>query len=174
MKKIIGIPVLFLLSLYACNSGSSSENSSSDTTASKMADTSAMTADTSHVMNTTTVEPLPAVPKDAKVFFKNLKNGETVKSPVKVEMGITGMSVDSAGTVKPNSGHFHILIDAGDSIPSGIVVPKDATHLHYGNAQKEATLTLPPGKHTLAIQFADGIHRSYGSQLSKAITVNVK
>ncbi|HVZ95664.1 MAG TPA: DUF4399 domain-containing protein [Chitinophagaceae bacterium] len=168
MKKIIGIPVLFLLGLYACNSGSSSENSSADTTASKMADTSQAMA------TMPSADTLPAVPADAKVFFRNLKNGATVTSPVKIEMGVADMSVDSSGKVRPQSGHFHLLIDAGDSTPKGIVIGKDSTHIHYGNAQKEATINLSPGKHTLALQFADGIHRSYGSQLSTAITVTVK
>ena len=134
-----------------------------------------MQTDTSHMaMNTTTVDALPAVPAGAKVFFKNLKDGQTVSSPLKVEMGATNISIDSAGTIKPNSGHFHLLIDVGDSIASGVVIPKDSTHIHFGNAQKETTITLSPGKHTLALQLADGIHRSYGSKLSAAITVNVK
>ena len=175
MKKILAIPAFALMSLCACNSGSNSESSSADSTASKTADTSSMKMDTSHTaMNMPSPDSLPAVPKDAKVFFKNLKDGETVSSPVKVEMGVTGMSVDSAGKVRPASGHFHLLIDAGDSTASGVVVVKDSTHLHYGNAQKEATITLSPGKHRLALQFADGIHRSYGSRLSKAITLHVK
>ena len=134
-----------------------------------------MQADTSHMaMSSTSMDELPAIPAGAKVFFKNLKSGETVTSPVKVEMGATGISIDSAGSIKPNSGHFHLLIDAGDSIAAGVVVPKDSTHLHYGNAQKEATIKLSPGKHTLTLQLADGIHRSYGSKLSEAITLNVK
>jgi len=175
MKRIIGIPMLLLAGLYACNSGSSNQSASSDSTNTKMADTSSTKTDTSHTaMNMSSIEALPEIPKGAKVFFKNLKNNETVKSPVKVEMGVTGMSVDSAGKVKQASGHFHILIDAGDSFPSGIVVPKDSLHLHFGNAQKEARVNLAPGKHTLTIQFADGIHRSYGAQLAKAITVTVK
>lgn len=173
MKKILCIPAVLLMGLVSCNSGSSSESSSTDSTQMK-ADTSSM-SDTSHAaMNTTTVDALPAIPAGAKVFFKNLKNGQTVSSPVKVEMGATNISVDSAGTIKPNSGHFHLLIDDGDSTATGVVIAKDSTHLHFGNAQKEATISLTPGKHRLALQFADGIHRSYGSKLSDAITLDVK
>lgn len=172
MKKFLSVTVILLAGLISCNSGTSSESSSSDST-SNQKDTSAMQADTSHTaMNA--ADALPSIPSGAKVFFKNLKNGETVSSPVKVEMGAANISVDSAGTIKPNSGHFHIIIDGGDSTASGVVVPKDSTHLHFGNAQKEATITLSPGKHRLALQFADGIHRSYGSKLSDAITLNVK
>jgi hypothetical protein len=120
------------------------------------------------------IPPVPAIPAGAKVFFKNLKDGQTVSSPLKIEMGAEGISVDSSGHVIANSGHHHLLIDSGDSIPMGVVVPKDSLHLHFGNAQKETTIQLTPGKHRLALQFADGIHRSYGSKLSSAITVNVK
>ena len=89
-------------------------------------------------------------------------------------MGASGISIDSAGIIKPNSGHFHLLIDAGDSTDIGVAVPKDSTHLHFGNAQKEASLKLAPGKHRIALQFADGVHRSYGSKLASAIDINVK
>lgn len=171
MKKILTIPALLLMGLISCNSGSGDETSSKDST--MQADTAM--SDTSHMaMSTTTVDALPTVPSNAKVYFKNLKDGETVSSPVKVEMGANNISVDSAGTIRPNSGHFHLIIDDGDSITSGTVVPKDSTHLHFGNAQKEATISLSPGKHKIALQFADGIHRSYGSKLSDVVTVNVK
>ena len=174
MKKFLSIPAILLMGLISCNSGSGNKTDSTDST-SVQKDSTSMQIDTSHsAMNMTSADALPAIPAGAKVFFKNLKEGQTVSSPLKVEMGATGISVDSAGTIKPNSGHFHILIDAGDSTATGTVVPKDSTHLHFGNAQKEATLKLTPGKHRLALQFADGIHRSYGSKLAAAVTVNVK
>ena len=97
-----------------------------------------------------------------------------VNSPLKIEMGAKDIAVDSAGKVRPNSGHFHLLIDAGDSVATGEVVPKDSTHIHFGDAQKETTIHLSAGKHRLALQFADGLHRSYGKALSEAITVNVR
>ncbi len=120
------------------------------------------------------VAALPAVPAGAKVYFKNLKDGATVSSPLKVEFGVDGIALDTAGTVKQASGHHHLLIDAGDSIPAGEVVPKDSTHLHFGKAQTETTVTLTPGKHKLTLQYADGVHRSYGGQLSSTVTVDVK
>ena len=166
MKKIFSIPVILVAGLISCNSGTTNEQATKD---------SASAMDTSHAaMNMNSVDPLPEVPADAKVFFVNLKDGQTVTSPLKVEMGVTGMSIDSSGPIKPASGHFHILIDAGDSTEAGVVVPKDSTHLHFGNAQKETTLNLTPGKHKLALQIADGMHRSYGGKLATSITVDVK
>ena len=168
MKKFLSIPAILLMGLISCNSGNSSQPASADSAA-------AIQPDTSHAsMAMTATTTLPAIPAGASVSFKNLKNGQTVTSPVKVQMSATGISVDSAGAVKPNSGHFHIIIDAEDSIPSGVVIGKDSSHLHYGDAQTEATLNLPAGKHKLVLQFADGAHRSYGSKLASEVNITVK
>ena len=59
------------------------------------------------------------------------------------------------------TGHHHLIVD-GKAVPKGSVVPADATHMHFGKGQTETTLKLPPGKHTLTLQFADGAHQSYG------------
>lgn len=165
MRKFLFVSVAAMIVFTACNSGSESA-ASKDSMAAKATDTAAKMEEA--------IPPVPAIPAGAKVFFKNLKDGQSVTSPLKIEMGAEGISVDSSGHVVANSGHHHLLIDSGDSIPIGVVVPKDSLHLHFGNAQKETTIQLAPGKHRLALQFADGIHRSYGSKLSAAITVNVK
>ena len=163
------------MGLVSCTSGSNEPTPGTDSTATSATDTT-MHTDTSHAaMSTASVESLPAIPEGAKVSFKNLKDGQKVSSPLKVEMAAIKIAVDSASKgIKQASGHFHLLIDAGDSTATGVVVPKDSTHLHFGNAQKETTVTLTPGKHRLAIQFADGIHRSYGNKLAAAVTVEVK
>src|SRR5688572_13839701 len=137
MRKIDLIPFL-IFGVVACNDGHSKD-------AENAIDTSATAAmDTMHHMpdNSTAIEPLPTIPDNAKVFFVNLKNGQKIKSPFKVQMGVSDIALDSAGVLKSASGHHHILIDAGDSLTAGTVVPKDSTHLHFGNAQKEAELKL--------------------------------
>jgi len=166
MRTLLFVPAALLMGLVACNSGTQSSSTT---------DTTAQTADTmQHMMDTTQpVAAMEMAPEGAKVFFKNLKDGQSVKSPFKVEMGVSGIALDTAGALKPASGHHHLLVDA-DSIPAGTVVPKDSTHLHFGKAQTETTLTLTPGKHKLTLQYADGIHRSYGAKLSATITVDVK
>ena len=168
MSKIICIPLL-TLALFACNNSDNNSSATTDTTTKK-------TEDTTHNMSnmTANVPELPAVPDGAKVYFKNLKNNQTVSSPVKIEMGVDKMKVDTTGPVVAASGHYHIFIDAEDSLASGTIVPKDSTHLHYGKAQTEATVPLTPGKHKLTLQFADGLHRSYGSKLATTVNVNVK
>jgi hypothetical protein len=174
MRIIRLLPAALLLGMAACNNAG-------DKAASNATDTSKQTAShDSMAMNNMAdtskgVTALPEVPAGARVYFKNLKNGQTVKSPLKVEMGVDGMKLDTAGSpIAMGTGHHHILIDAGDSIPAGTVVPKDEHHLHFGKAQSVADVTLAPGTHVLTLQFADAIHRSYGSKLATSITVTVK
>jgi len=52
-----------------------------------------------------------AAPPNAAVYFINLKDGDTVASPVKVQFGLTGMGIAPAGVERPNTGHHHLLID---------------------------------------------------------------
>ena len=83
------------------------------------------------------------------------------------------MGIKPAGDPTPNTGHFHLIINAGP-VPAGVLIPADAQHLHYGKGQTEATLSLAPGHHTLTLQFADGAHKSYGPQWAQTITLDVK
>ena len=163
MKKLLIFSLLPVL-MMACNSSGDKTSENKDTTNHDM-----------HMPGTPPVmPPMVEVPAGAKVYFANLKDGQTVTSPVKVEMAVSGLSVDTAnGHLKPASGHHHILIDM-DSVAMGTVIPKDSVHLHFGNAQTSAEVKLSPGKHTLTLQFADALHRSYGSRLTNKVMLNVK
>jgi hypothetical protein len=112
-------------------------------------------------------------PNTKKVFFENLKDGDTVKSPFVVKMGVAGVAIAPAGEVKQGEGHHHLIVDSGP-MEAGQIVPTDPTHLHFGKGQTETTVTLPPGKHTLTLQFADGAHKSYGKDLSSSVHVTVQ
>jgi len=169
MRTTNFIPAVLLMGLIACNNAS--DKTATTDTATAAHDSS---MDMHHDTTASAITPVPAIPAGAKVFFKNLKDGQSVKSPFKVEFGVEGIKLDTAGPIVAGSGHHHLLIDAEDSLASGTVVIKDEKHLHFGKAQKETTVTLPPGKHKLTLQYADGIHRSYGGELSKTITVDVK
>jgi hypothetical protein len=107
------------------------------------------------------------------VYFVNLTDGQEVSSTVLVEMGVNGMEVEPAGEINKGKGHHHIIIDGG-YMKTGETIPANETHIHYGKGQTEATIELSPGKHTLTLQFANGIHQSYGEAWSKTIMVNVK
>ena len=107
-----------------------------------------------------------------EVYFINIKEGDRLHSPFKVKFGVKGLKVDVAGEVKEGVGHHHILIDR-PFYPRGEVIPTNKFYRHFGGGQEEAELELGPGEHTLTLQFADGIHRSYGKKLSSSIKVYV-
>jgi hypothetical protein len=98
-------------------------------------------------------------PADAKVYFINLKDGDTVTSPVTIRFGLSGMGIAPAGSEIPNTGHHHLLIDAaleGDALNEAI--PMDEHHLHFGKGQSEASVALPKGPHTLQLVLGDWSH----------------
>ena len=115
-------------------------------------------------------------PAGAKVYIINLKNGAKVRSPFLVQFGLSGMGVAPAGVEKPNTGHHHLLIDARLS-PEEMkgAIPADDTHKHFGAGQTETMVTLPRGKHTLQLVFADWSHIPHNPPVvSKPITVTVR
>ena len=107
------------------------------------------------------------------VDFATPRDGDTVTSPFMVRFVVKDMEVVPAGEVQPGTGHHHILIDV-PPVADNSVIPADAQHKHFGKGQTETELTLPPGEHTLSLQFADGAHRSYGAAYRKTIRVTVK
>jgi hypothetical protein len=115
-------------------------------------------------------------PAGAAVYFINLKDGDTVTSPFKVQFGLTGMGVAPAGSQTPNTGHHHLLIDT-QLTPEQMKqpIPVDAQHRHFGGGQTEVALTLPAGQHTLQLVLADGAHVPHEPPVvSPLIKVTVK
>jgi uncharacterized protein DUF4399 len=121
-------------------------------------------------------QPRASAPAGAKVYFISPKNGATVQNPVVVKFGLKGMTIAPAGTKGDNSGHHHLLVDTDLSdLNLSAPLPATDTVLHFGKGQTETTLTLPPGKHTLELVFADYQHMSFDPPLhSKKITVTVQ
>src|SRR5437016_6272671 len=115
-------------------------------------------------------------PPGAKVYFINLKDGDTVSSPFLVQFGLSGMGVAPAGVEKPNTGHHHLLIDitmTAEQMKEPI--PADDTHKHFGGGQTEAMVTLPEGKHTLQLLLADWTHIPHVPLvMSEPITITVR
>ena len=115
-------------------------------------------------------------PAGAAVYFINLKDGDTVSGPFKVQFGLSGMGVAPAGTQAPNTGHHHLIIDTQLS-PEQLkeAIPVDPQHRHFGGGQTETTLTLPPGQHTLQLVLGDAQHVPFNPPvMSAAIKITVK
>jgi methionine-rich copper-binding protein CopC len=107
------------------------------------------------------------------VWFVEPADGATVSSPFKVKFAVSGMEVKPAGDMTANTGHHHLLINA-TPVKAGEVIPADETHIHFGKGQTETEVKLAPGTYTLSMQFANGLHQSYGPGMSKSIKVTVK
>lgn len=107
------------------------------------------------------------------VAFLQPADGATLTSPFVVKFGVTGMQVQPAGAMTADTGHHHLLINA-DDMATMAVIPFDDTHMHFGKAQTETTLTLKPGKYKLTMQFGNGAHQAYGPTMSKSINVTVQ
>jgi len=118
----------------------------------------------------------------AMQYFVNLKDGDTVTSPVTVIFGLKGMGVAPAGVDKENTGHHHIFLNRapfGEG-PDGeeeytLNIPADENHIHFGGGQTEQTLELAPGSHTIQLVLGDKDHIPHNPPVfSQYITINVK
>ena len=107
------------------------------------------------------------------VKFLEPTNGAKVSAKFKVKMAVDGYTIGPVGDLAKGKGHHHLIVDSGP-IAEGTVVPADKTHLHFGKGQTETEVELPPGKHKLTLQFADGAHRSYGPAMSQTIEITVQ
>jgi hypothetical protein len=110
-------------------------------------------------------------PAGAKVFFIDLKDGQTIAARSTIKFGISGMELSPAGAAKANAGHHHLLIDTPIP-PLDQPIPADFNHLHFGKGQSEATLTLTPGNHTLQLLLSDHDHVAHNPPVASAV-VNV-
>jgi len=108
-----------------------------------------------------------------KLYIVQPLDGETVGQTFVVKFALEGMALVPAGIDKPDSGHHHLLIDS-DKLPlSGVAMGKEVKH--FGKAQTETEITLPPGKHTLQLVLGDHAHRPHSPVLvSKRITITVR
>lgn len=119
--------------------------------------------------------PVTKAPTGAEVYIVSPKDGATVGQSVTVVFGLKGMGVAPAGVKKEGTGHHHLLVDVKELPTAGQPIPKDDTHLHFGNGQTETTLKLAPGTHTLQLELADENHIPFDPAIvSKKITVHVK
>ena len=147
MKKII---ILFAsFSIFACTSPKSNNN---DVTDEELSD---------------------GIEQVDGVFFTNIEDGATLTSPFALQMGVNGMQVEPKGTPREGYGHHHLLINDVFT-PAGTIIVADDTHIHYGGGQTSDSIALEPGEYQLTLQFADGMHVSYGQEWSSTISVTVE
>ena len=121
-------------------------------------------------------------PPGAKVYFVNLADGDTVKGPVKVVFGLSGMGIAPAGIEKEGTGHHHLFVNrapfgegADDATIIADGIPADENHIHFGGGQTETTLELPAGTHTIQAVLGDQFHVPHDPPVvSAVITITVE
>lgn len=117
-------------------------------------------------------------PKQARVYFIDLKDGAVVDSPLKVKFGIKGFGITPAGTTgirRHTAGHHHVLIDVAQLPDMDEPIPRDARHIHFDDGETEASLSLSSGAHTLQLLLGDEQHEPQDPPLlSEKIRVTVR
>ncbi len=101
--------------------------------------------------------PRHPAPPDARLSFTGLENNARVAGKLTVRFAVSGMEVVPAGTARRGTGHHHLLIDT-ELPPLNQPIPSDFNHLHFGAGQTETEISLPPGRHSLQLLFADHDH----------------
>ncbi len=114
----------------------------------------------------------------ARVYFENLDDGAEVTNPVHLKFGIEGFGITPAGTkgkIRHTAGHHHLLIDV-DTLPDmDEPIPEKKGIRCFDKGETEATIDLPPGKHTLQLLLGDENHEPQDPPLlSRKVTVIVK
>ena len=88
------------------------------------------------------------------------------------------MGVAPAGiyvSAEAPTGHHHLMVDVEELPDLNLPLPKDETHIHFGDGQTEASITLEPGTHTLQLVLGDHGHIPHDAPLtSEKITITVK
>ena len=107
------------------------------------------------------------------VYFKNVKDGDVLSSPIIPEFGVDGFELAPSGSVGEKLGHHHLLVNR-DNIMEGAVILTDGNHIHFGNGETRGTIESAPGSYLLTFQFADGTHRSFGEKMSASVEITVK
>ncbi|MDP3610732.1 MAG: DUF4399 domain-containing protein, partial [Rubrivivax sp.] len=74
------------------------------------------------------------------VDVSNLRDGQTVNSPFRVDFSIRGMGVIPAGKPLPKARNHHVLVDMSLPLNPGDQVPFKDFHLHLGKGQTGAVL----------------------------------
>ena len=114
-------------------------------------------------------------PKDANIYIISPAHGEVVQNPVTIKFGLSNMGIAPIGVNKPNSGHFHLLIDE-EKLPDFDKPLHFGEHyLHFSEGQTQVTLELSPGAHSLQLILGDLGHMVHEPPvLSRKIQIIVR
>ena len=129
---------------------------------------------------------------DIELFFKSPQDGLIIENQkFKVEFGTKNINISPAGVIVEQtnnclvSGHHHLIINNAYDVRNfeNQPIPYDTNILHFGGGQKEAELTLQPGKYSLQLVIGNYQHmpisrtgsgKKYNPIVSKIINIEIK
>lgn len=149
MRKIwlfLGVTLLgamLALGAVACGDDDDDDNGTSDTpTATEAADA------------TEAPDGTPAVA--ASVEITSPLAGDTVSSPVTVEVSASGVEIAPAADAAEGAGHYHAFVDQ-EPVAVGETIPQDTEGIfHFATASVD--LELEPGEHTVTVVLGNNVH----------------
>lgn len=129
---------------------------------------------------------------EIELFFKSPQDGLIIENQkFKVEFGTKNINISPAGVIVEQtnnclvSGHHHLIINDAYDVRNfeNQPIPYDTNILHFGGGQKEAELTLQPGKYSLQLVIGNYQHmpisrtgsgKKYNPIVSKIINIEIK
>ena len=129
---------------------------------------------------------------DIELFFKSPQDGFIIENQkFKIEFGTKNINISPAGVIVEQtnnclvSGHHHLIINDAYDVRNfeNQPIPYDTNILHFGGGQKEAELTLQPGKYSLQLVIGNYQHmpisrtgsgKKYNPIVSKIINIEIK
>ncbi len=114
-------------------------------------------------------------PENASLKMLGIEDGETYKSPIKINFVIDNMKVLPAGQKEKYAGHHHLLINAKDDINLAAPLPATQSIRHFGKGQTSVNLELKEGEYVLQLLFADHLHIPHiPPVMSKKVTIKIE
>ena len=129
---------------------------------------------------------------EIELFFNSPQDGLIIENQkFKVEFGTKNINISPAGVIVEQtnnclvSGHHHLIINDAYDVRNfeNQPIPYDTNILHFGGGQKEAELTLQPGKYSLQLVIGNyqhvpisrsGSDKKYNPIVSKIINIEIK
>ncbi|MEX0785488.1 MAG: DUF4399 domain-containing protein [Dehalococcoidia bacterium] len=99
-------------------------------------------------------------------------DGDTVTSPVTLEVSATGIEIGAAADLIEGAGHFHAFVDQ-EPVAEGESVPQETEGIFHFAAESQE-LELEPGEHTVTVVLGDNTHIRLADVPAATVTFTVE
>ena len=113
-----------------------------------------------------------------KVMFVEPKPGAIVSSPVHMKFASEGIEIGAVPpgdvtTARPGIAHYHVGVGTSCLGSGKMIVKGTPSWVHFGDGKSEIDMQLTPGRHRLALQLGDDLHKTLPGAC-QMITVTVR